>query len=216
MPKVVPQYREEAKSRILETATRVFSEKGYHETTMEDVAEGMGVSKGALYLYFGSKEELFREICKAAPTILGETLRSSFTGDDLVASSKAFFEKMMKHSFDELGLNFETLAEASRNATIRKILEESYEKVSDVLISFLEKLKKEGKISRGIDSRSLARTLIAVYDGLLASLFMGNSPEEAIKLWEDSIRFLMYGIAPGRVSRRTCRRLTLADHGPDN
>jgi TetR/AcrR family transcriptional repressor of nem operon len=202
MPKVIPQYKAVAKNRIIETATRVFSEKGYHETTMEDVAEAMGVSKGAIYLYFGSKEDLFREICKESPTILQETLQSSFTGgDDLLTSSKVFFEKMIKHSIGESGLIFETLAEASHNNTIRKILEEGYDKTSNVLVSFLEKLRKKGRIKRGIDTRSLARTLIAVYDGLLASLLMGNSRERTMESWEESIKFLMHGVLPARASK---------------
>jgi len=59
MPKVVPEYKEEAKSRILDVANKVFAEKGYHEATMDDIAKRLGVSKGAIYLYFSSKEDLF-------------------------------------------------------------------------------------------------------------------------------------------------------------
>jgi len=63
MPKVVPEYKEEAKSRILDAANKVFAEKGYHEATMDDIAKRLGVSKGAIYLYFSSKEDLYR-VCK--------------------------------------------------------------------------------------------------------------------------------------------------------
>jgi len=63
MPRVVPEYKEEAKNRIVSAANQVFAEKGYRQATMDDVAKKIGVSKGTLYLYFASKEELFEEIC---------------------------------------------------------------------------------------------------------------------------------------------------------
>jgi len=78
MPKVVPEYKEEAKSRILEAANKVFAEKGYHEATMDDIAKRLGVSKGAIYLYFSSKEDLFEALCKTAPQAFKEILYSSF------------------------------------------------------------------------------------------------------------------------------------------
>ncbi len=62
MPKVVPEYKEEAKAKIVKAARTVFAKKGYHDATMDDVAKEVGVSKGALYSYFESKEDLLKEI----------------------------------------------------------------------------------------------------------------------------------------------------------
>lgn len=50
---------------ILEAAKHVFGESGYAGTKLEDVARRAGVSKGTLYLYFDSKEALFREMVRA-------------------------------------------------------------------------------------------------------------------------------------------------------
>jgi TetR/AcrR family fatty acid metabolism transcriptional regulator len=44
---------------LLEGALKVFSEKGFHGATVEEVAEVAGVGKGTVYLYFGSKTDLF-------------------------------------------------------------------------------------------------------------------------------------------------------------
>ena len=85
MPKVVPEYKEEARSRILNAANKVFAEKGYHEATMEDIAKRLGVSKGAIYLYFSSKEDLFEAMVKTAPQAFKEILYSSF-GDGQIRS----------------------------------------------------------------------------------------------------------------------------------
>lgn len=51
--------KRERREAILDAAERVFGEKGAHAATMEDVAETATVSKGTLYLYFKSKDDLF-------------------------------------------------------------------------------------------------------------------------------------------------------------
>src|SRR5438128_7501869 len=46
-------------SAILEAARRVFAEKGFHEATVEGIAEAAGVAKGTVYLYYSSKREVY-------------------------------------------------------------------------------------------------------------------------------------------------------------
>lgn len=60
------QRRPEARpDEILDAALHVFGEQGFARTRLEDVAKRAGVSKGTLYLYFKSKEELFRAMARA-------------------------------------------------------------------------------------------------------------------------------------------------------
>jgi AcrR family transcriptional regulator len=60
------QRRPEARpEEILDAALEVFGEYGFAQTKLEEVARRAGVSKGTLYLYFDSKEELFREMVQA-------------------------------------------------------------------------------------------------------------------------------------------------------
>jgi AcrR family transcriptional regulator len=49
---------EQRRAEILEAALALFSSKGFHDTTMEEVANSAGVAKGTIYLYFQSKEHL--------------------------------------------------------------------------------------------------------------------------------------------------------------
>ncbi|MGV9868140.1 TetR/AcrR family transcriptional regulator [Rhodococcus koreensis] len=53
-----PEHRESQRRKILEAAARVFARKGYESSTMVDIANEMGVSKGILYYQFRSKQEL--------------------------------------------------------------------------------------------------------------------------------------------------------------
>lgn len=51
--------QEETKSKIIEAATRVFGDFGYHNATIAKIAEEAGVAKGTVYWYFSGKEDLF-------------------------------------------------------------------------------------------------------------------------------------------------------------
>ncbi|MEU8569743.1 TetR/AcrR family transcriptional regulator [Streptomyces pathocidini] len=48
--------------RLLAAATRLFADRGYDRTSVQDIVEAAGVTKGALYHYFGSKDDLLHEI----------------------------------------------------------------------------------------------------------------------------------------------------------
>jgi len=56
------------KMDILQAAIKVFSEKGFHEATIEDIAAEAKIAKGTTYLYFSSKNELFEEMIRYSIT----------------------------------------------------------------------------------------------------------------------------------------------------
>ena len=58
-PKLKPETLEERRAQILQAASTCFSRKGYHQTTMDDIVEEAGLSKGGVYWHFSSKKELF-------------------------------------------------------------------------------------------------------------------------------------------------------------
>jgi len=64
--------KELTRRQILEAAQRVFSVKGYHGASMDDVAQASGTSKGALYFHFSSKEELFHALVEEFAQVLAE------------------------------------------------------------------------------------------------------------------------------------------------
>ena len=68
-PRTEPPARprlEAKRARIVETAMRHFAEQGYHNARIEDLASELGVAKGSIFQYFGSKAGLFLEVYKRA------------------------------------------------------------------------------------------------------------------------------------------------------
>ena len=61
-PKVSEQYLEERRNQILDAAVATFSRNGLHQTTIEDIRLEAGLSRGAVYHYFKSKEDIIDAI----------------------------------------------------------------------------------------------------------------------------------------------------------
>jgi AcrR family transcriptional regulator len=81
-----PKWRRRAKARpveIVRAAYEVFAEKGFAAARLDDIAQRAGISKGALYLYFETKEDIFKAVVKdaVAPNIGAiETFALGFPG----------------------------------------------------------------------------------------------------------------------------------------
>src|SRR5277367_2118240 len=58
MPKITETKREERRQQILDAALRCFSRDGFHATTTADIVRESGLSQGALYLYFATKDDI--------------------------------------------------------------------------------------------------------------------------------------------------------------
>jgi AcrR family transcriptional regulator len=85
MPDDEPKWRRRKEARpgeIVEAALEVFAEKGFAVAKLEDIARRAGISKPTLYLYFDTKEEIFRAVARAALASLLEALGSKAESPD--------------------------------------------------------------------------------------------------------------------------------------
>lgn len=68
------KYPEETVRKILDTAERLFIEKGYERASLQDILDETGLSKGAIYHHFASKEDIFYSVCDRIGQRNGEVL----------------------------------------------------------------------------------------------------------------------------------------------
>ena len=191
MPKVSLEYKELVRTRILESAHRVFSEKGYREATMDEIAEGVSLSKPALYRYYQSKEELFREIFRLFNQATAKALRESFKGGRL--DGETFFVLIDKWGWTP-NLFLSAASEAPRNPKLKKILAEGYKTGVDLVGTFIEELKNRGILKNEANSRQIAMGAIAIHDGLLIWEVAGMNRQETRRAFVDIIQTMFSGL----------------------
>jgi AcrR family transcriptional regulator len=92
--------RPSAKERILEAALEIFSQKGFHPATTDEIAERAGVGKGTLYRYFETKEKLFAELVRLRLEELEKRAGSVMDGHDDVLTMISKYIRVYFEFFD--------------------------------------------------------------------------------------------------------------------
>jgi TetR/AcrR family transcriptional regulator, cholesterol catabolism regulator len=117
--------RRDRRAEILETATRLFCERSYHQTTLDDVALEIGFTKPAIYYYFESKEEILFEIHNRLILLALERMDAIAHGDDGPAARlRTMLRTHMDHVLDmrdaiKVFYSEQGLLSAEREAIIR-------------------------------------------------------------------------------------------------
>jgi AcrR family transcriptional regulator len=98
-PALLP--RQDAKERVLEAAMEVFSQKGFHPATMDEIAEKAGVGKGTLYRHFETKEKLFAELVRLRLEELEKNAVALIDGNDDVLTMISKYISIYFQFFDQ-------------------------------------------------------------------------------------------------------------------
>lgn len=192
MPKVVPEYKKKAKQRIIEAGASIFVQKGYHGTSMDDIAELLGVSKGAIYQYFKSKDELFSLVVESILVGQKDEVMSIIISDNpMYIASEEFFEGRVRTALEARSFGFDLLFEAARNEALRSRMTEIYESSYVDFLGQIERLKQGGIIERSADVGAIWKGLVALRDGLIISVFFGADVSDAKKTWEKVATMLL-------------------------
>jgi AcrR family transcriptional regulator len=75
------QRRAEKADQLLEAATHLFKEKGYHSTSMQELADAVGMQKGSLYYYIEGKEDLLRRLMERATSFMATQIDEIYASD---------------------------------------------------------------------------------------------------------------------------------------
>jgi TetR/AcrR family transcriptional regulator, repressor for uid operon len=198
-PKVSTQYKVDVKEKIVDAALVTFSKYGYDRTRMDDIAEAAKVSKGRLYLYFKSKEELFYAISERNIRELKEQLSTLFTKRErLISDVENFYENFRsnKTTTDLEKVFFEIIAESSRNPKLRRMLYEQRIKIFDVVIEYLNSQMQRGLIKKDTttNTKAIAAGLVSLYNGISLSRILGISETLNKQTWIDTVRAIFNGI----------------------
>lgn len=166
MPK--PRFRRRKEDRpqeITRAALDAFAEKGFAATRVTDVAKRAGVSKGLLYVYFRTKEELFKAVVKSVVSPRIDALRTAIEETDLSA------EEYLRGPFLEFARQ---LPKSPARILIRLMIAEG-SKHPDLTSWYWENVVAHGLaalrtlIRRGVDKGEFRRSALEEFPHLLIS-----------------------------------------------
>ena len=122
MPKLKPDVQRARSEHILDAAERCFARAGFHRTSINDICKEAGVSPGALYVYFDSKEALIAGISERDRAELADRLALLATAPDFLEAMRALGEQYfleepadMHRMCIDIGLEFDPQSSRRRD-----------------------------------------------------------------------------------------------------
>ncbi|MEZ2445664.1 TetR/AcrR family transcriptional regulator [Chitinophaga sp. RCC_12] len=164
---------EKTKQFIVEMTAPVFNEKGYTGTSLNDMTNATGLTKGSIYGNFANKDEValacFDYNLKKVNTIIRQEMDKKTTCRDKLMVYVHIYENFLKHPFPAGGCPIlNTAVEADDTHPLLK------QKAADAILSWkgvitglIEKGKAEGEFSEDVNAEQTALTMIATIEGCI-------------------------------------------------
>jgi len=193
----------ESKEHIIIVASRLFMQKSYKEVTMSEIVRETGLSKGAFYYHFKSKEELFSEVLTYFFLNVTELTYDKYTSQSLhqfyhdvakgINSLTGFYIEKFKGSMEvgELSINYFTLM-----FDAIKLFPELRMKIIDLLknenrkwTEVIKIAREKGEIESVMSDEQLAKVFVSISDGVGMHLIIQGVPfdkiaEPLVELWD--------------------------------
>lgn len=164
------EQRARTRQELLDAATVVFARNGYHATSVDEVAEAAGYTKGAVYSNFASKEELFLELLDRRIDRTVEALENV-----LLSSDPEQRPQLLGEMRDSMGLvdhewfllQTEFMLYAARNAEVRDRVADRQRRTRERITELVRATLEEMGITRPrVPAEDLAQLMMATASGL--------------------------------------------------
>jgi AcrR family transcriptional regulator len=194
MPKVTEEYRDARRDQILSAARRCFLRDGFHATSMQDLFAEAGLSSGAVYRYFASKddmiiaiaEENMRDVVAMIHDVAGRQPGRS-VGDVLADIFTILRAKDAEYGL--AGLAVLAWSEALRSPVLASRLTELFAQIRADTAEIVRKQQRAGNLPRQASAEALAAVFVSVVPGYilqlatLGSAAVDGAPAAVEALW---------------------------------
>ncbi|WP_102272889.1 TetR/AcrR family transcriptional regulator [Cytobacillus massiliigabonensis] len=183
MPPIVSEeYKQKKKREILDSALDCFAKKGFQVATMDDIVKRSGISKGAIYNYFKSKDEIYlelmREQTETSNARLREKLSNFKSAKEKLIYLFGIYKAMDPYEEDRrkiIIVHLEFTLYSSRSEEINKILKERGHKFFiQLIIEIIEEGQRLGEFRQDAELQVIANMFWTVMDGAMLHTIINN------------------------------------------
>lgn len=168
MPKLTPATQRARRERILEAAEICFARSGFHRCTMHEICKEAGISPGALYVYYSSKEELIAGLAERDRAQFLERFAPLADAPDILDALRLIGEQyFVDEPVYKRRMCVEIGVESTRNQQVGEIFRSVDGVVRSSFSALFERLAGEGRIAPALDTATLANLLCVIGDGMM-------------------------------------------------
>jgi AcrR family transcriptional regulator len=165
-----PDVSEERKTQILAAATKVFTERGFADARMDDIVTEAGLSKGALYWYFDSKDAIIISILDQIFDYETGHVRELLEREDSAKLKLEVFIETMIKDLEKMKplmpIFFDFWSLSVRKQTINQAIKKYYQSFLDMIEPIIEDGIEQGEF-RPVNVKEIAIAMGAIYEGTI-------------------------------------------------
>lgn len=185
MPKVTEAHLEARRQQILDAALSCFAQRGFHQTTMQDICAQAELSSGALYRYFPSKDDIIAamgaEHRARDAAIFGEVRQRADTLGIFTELAQAYFGMLAApESRERIRVCVELWAEALRSPAHQDSWLHNRAEVMARLEDLVRRAQRRGEINPALDATAVAQVLI----GFFQAAMLQSALDPEIDVWK--------------------------------
>jgi AcrR family transcriptional regulator len=209
LPKISEMRREARRQQILQAALACFSEDGFHQTGMADIVRRSGMSHGAVYGYFQSKDEIIEAL--ADDRHQGEAILNSTTQriEDPIEGLRELVRGYANGLIDPAGSQRRRVAvhgwaEALRNPRVHARIVEGIDIPRSLIVGLVEQAQRIGRLSDDLSADAVARCFVALFQGFVLQVVWGEDVD--VESCVAALDRMLQGLAnsnPQRTRRRS-------------
>ncbi len=186
------QRSEETRSRILESALKLFSKRGYNKASVDDICAEAGISKGAFYHHFESKQALFLALLDHWLQAIDQAIEVSKdkTAPETFTQMAEAFPYIFETANEGLPMFLEFWLQASRDKKIWEATIAPYRRYHKYFTSLIKKGVEEGSFAE-VDAELASRLIVATAMGLLLQSLFDPKGANWEKVGRESTSMLM-------------------------
>jgi AcrR family transcriptional regulator len=172
MPRVAESYLESRRRQITDAAIRCFAREGFHRTTMQDIVRETGLSAGAIYRYFRSKEDIVAAIAAEHHAAEAAAFAEVSTIGDVGAALRHLADVSLGRLADAdeqqwRRVTVQVWGEALRDERIMRIVRGGIDAPVAILAALIRRGQREGTLPQELDADGAARVCASIFQGLV-------------------------------------------------
>lgn len=192
----------DTRTRIMEAGAKVFAELGYHQAALDKVAAEAGLTKGAVYWHFASKQDLFLAILEYQLNkqlrMLPGQIEQMLNADDPESALSDWLSAQFGCLDREDGTSmlFLEFVTSSREPEVREKLKAVHGKIVDGVALCMEEMRKKGLIRPDLDPEAVSVMTDALLKGLVVEWLIDPERVKLKTLFATISKVLWHGLLP--------------------